>query len=95
MRENHPADLVRELQAPRAEEGNEGRGANDPRVVKLGMGEPSYLQGSGEDEGQEVEKRAEVTLPLLAHGDADIVIAVPDVERQTESPEHHERRVQW
>lgn len=45
-----------ELQTPRTEEGDEGGGVKDVRVVVLWVGEPSYLHEHCEEKWEEEEQ---------------------------------------
>lgn len=53
MRENHPADLVCELQTPRAQEGHKCGRVDDSGVVILWLREPRNLNASGCHEGEQ------------------------------------------
>ena len=56
MCQDHPPDLVCELQAPRTEEGDEGGRVEDVGVVVLWVGEPRYLHEHREEKGEEEEQ---------------------------------------
>ena len=62
MREDHPAHLVRELEAPRAHEWDEQRRVQDRGLSERGRAEPEDLGRDGEREGQQEEERREGAL---------------------------------
>lgn len=94
MREDHPADLVCELEAPRAEEGDKGGRVDDGRVVVLGMAEPEHLDARGDDEGQQEQEGPDGGLPGGAGRLAHVCVAGEDVEREAECAEDHEDLVE-
>ena len=81
---------MRELQPPSTQEGHERRRTHNPRVVVLRVTQPRDLEDGGEEEWHEEEEWSETGCLLLTHGDADIVVAVVDVEGKTKGTKDHE-----
>lgn len=57
MRKNHPANRVRELEAPSARKRKKEGRVQDGRVADRRGGEPGNLQQASQGEGEEVDKR--------------------------------------
>jgi hypothetical protein len=74
--EDHPTDLVRELQAPCTQEGHECRRVDNGRVVILGLREPGNLDAGSGHEGEQQEQRPNGRLPGGFGGATDIDIAM-------------------
>jgi hypothetical protein len=75
VREDHAADLVRELEAPRAEEGYEERRVDQRRVVVPRVHQPEDLDPRGQDEWHQEEERPCGGLSGGKHGAADVAVA--------------------
>ncbi len=93
MRENHPSDLVRKLQAPSAHEGHEERALDNGGIVKLWVRQPCHLDSRGHGEWKEQKQRMWACFLLRRLDCENIHIRINDIECEAKSGENHKRVV--
>jgi hypothetical protein len=106
MRHNHPSHHMRELQPPRAEEGDERRRIQNIAIIPPRVRQPCHLNARAEDEGeQEQEGRgtrggvvgvrgSDSGFGPLGRG-AHVHVGRGDVEEEAQGAEDHKAFVEW